>query len=171
MAYVELEQFLDRGAIRAWWGFSWKTFLGLGIGGVLGQQLGAVVYGSGTAGMAALTALGAALGVILMLQRRGMIVAKRLVILLQFAVRVAAKRTEFDGRASGLLIVEDTVSPMRVRMRPVAPSAVLPDEGPPPPAVLEDGQPAQDAPVAGAAMERSAMEYASMERAAVEVVP
>ncbi len=62
MPYVELEQFLDRGAIRAWWGFSWKTFLGLGIGAVLGQQLGAVVYGSGTAGMAALTAVGALLG-------------------------------------------------------------------------------------------------------------
>ena len=124
MAYVELEQFLDRGAIRAWWGFSWKSFLGLGIGGVLGQQLGAVLYGSGTAGMALLTALGATLGVILMLQRRGMIVAKRLVILFQFAVRVASGRTELDGRAPGLLVLEDTVAPMRVRLRPMAP--VLP---------------------------------------------
>lgn len=166
MAYVELEQFLDRGAIRAWWGFSWKTFLGLGIGGVLGQQLGAVVYGSGTAGMATFTALGAALGVILMLQRRGMIVAKRLLILLQFAVRVAANRTELDGRAPGLLVVEDTVSPMRVRLRPVAPSAVLPDEGLPPPAVLDDGQPAQDAP-----MRMTPVDGAPVEHAAVEVVP
>jgi len=131
MAYVELEQFLDRGAIRAWWGFSWKTFLGLGIGGVLGQQLGAVLYGSGTAGMAALTALGAALGVILMLQRRGMIVAKRLMILLQFAVRVATNRTELDGRAPGLLVVEDQTPPMRVRLRPTAPGTAPPDPDPP----------------------------------------
>lgn len=164
MAYVELEQFLDRGAIRAWWGFSWKTFLGLGIGGVLGQQLGAVVYGSGTAGMAALTALGAALGVILMLQRRGMIVAKRLLILVQFAVRVAAKRTEFDGRAPGLVIVEDQTPPMRVRLRPTAPSAVLLDEEPP--SALAEGHPAQDAP-----MRMTPVEGAPVEHAAVEVVP
>ena len=131
MAYVELEQFLDRGAIRAWWGFSWKTFLGLGIGGVLGQQLGAVLYGSGTAGMAVLTALGAALGVILMLQRRGMIVAKRLLILLQFGVRVAANRTELDGRAPGLLVVEDQAPPMRLRLRPAVPHPTPPPLEPP----------------------------------------
>ncbi len=60
-----------------------------------------------------------------------MIVAKRLLILLQFAVRVAAKRTELDGRAPGLLVVEDQTPPMRVRLRPTAPGTVPPDPDPP----------------------------------------
>ncbi len=170
MAYVELEQFLDRGAIRAWWGFSWKTFLGLGIGGVLGQQLGAVVYGSGTAGMAVLTALGAALGVILMLQRRGMIVAKRLLILMQFAVRVAAKRTELDGRAAGVVVVDAQAPPMRVRVRPTAPGVVPADVGPPRPEHPADGQ----SPIDAMADEQPPIDGleadASVERTVVEVV-
>ncbi len=129
MPYVELEQFLDRGAIRAWWGFSWKTLLGLGIGAVLGQQLGAVVYGSGTAGMAALTAVGALLGVVLLLQRRGMIVAKRLVILAEFALRVAAQRTEIDGRTVGVVTMADEPPPMRVRLRMLTPPEAAPATG------------------------------------------
>jgi hypothetical protein len=138
MPYVELEQFLDRGAIRAWWGFSWKTLLGLGAGAVLGQQLGAVIYGSGTAGMAALTALGALLGVVLLLQRRGMIVAKRLLILAEYLLRVATQRTEIDGRTFGTVIPADEPPPMRVRLRtPLPPHDA---DGAPP---LEAGNPAE----------------------------
>ena len=139
MPYVELEQFLDRGAIRAWWGFSWKTFLGLGVGAVVGQQLGAVVYGSGTPGMAALTALGGLLGVVLLLQRRGMIVAKRLLILMEYLLRVAAQRTEIDGRTFGVVAPADEPPPMRVRLR----TSTSPDPAPEDAIPVEAGSPAE----------------------------
>ncbi len=118
MPYVQLEQWLDRGAIKAWWGFSWKTFGGLAVGAVVGLQLGTLVYGSGSAGQVGLLALGAVLGLLVMLQRRGMIAGKRLLILVQFGFRVLRGHTEIDGRAYGVVAEEPEPAPlMRVRVR------------------------------------------------------
>ena len=123
MPYVQLEQWLDRGAIKAWWGFSWKTFGGLAVGAVVGLQLGTLLYGSGSAGQVGLLAAGAVLGLLIMLQRRGMIAGKRLLILLQFGLRVLRGHTEIDGRAYGIVAEEPDPAPLirvRVRQAPAA---------------------------------------------------
>src|SRR3712207_6555800 len=117
MPYAELEEWLDRGAIRAVWRLTWKTFAGVGIGAVLGMQVGTLVYGAGLA-VGGLTLLGAALGWACMRQRRGMVAVKRLWIRLQFWLRVLRKQTELDGRVYGVVRDEPQIAPvMRVRAR------------------------------------------------------
>ncbi len=119
MSYVELEQFLDRGSIRAWWGLSWRTFFGCAGGAILGQQLGAVLWGASTAGMALTTLLGAALGLTLLLKRRSVIIAQRLLVLGVFVLRMIRRQTVLDG-ALLLARPDDGVTgpPMQVRVHP-----------------------------------------------------
>ncbi len=121
MSYVELEQFLDRGSIRAWWGLSWRTFFGCAGGAILGQQLGVVVWGASTAGVALSTLLGAALGLTLLLKRRGVIVWQRLAVLTVFGLRAVRQRTVLDGRHL-ITPMDDTVTapPIQVRVHPPA---------------------------------------------------
>ncbi len=135
MPYVQLEHWLDRGAIKAWWGFSWKTFGGLAVGAVVGLQLGTLVYGSGSAGQVGLLAAGAVLGLLIMLQRRGMIAGKRLLILLQFGLRVLRGHTEIDGRAYGIVAEEPDPAPLirvRVRQQPSPLAGPTPMDAAPP---------------------------------------
>ncbi len=140
-----MEQFLDRGAIRAWWGLSWRTFFGCAGGAILGQQVGAVLWGASTAGVALTTLLGAALGLTLLLKRRGVIVWQRLAVLTAFGLRMVRGHTVLDGTRLGNHLDEAaTVRPMQVRVHPptepdAAPSPVrltgsaitgsLPEEG------------------------------------------
>ncbi len=125
MSYVELEQFLDRGAIRAWWGLSWRTFFGCAGGAILGQQLGTVVWGASTAGVALLTLLGAALGLTLLLKRRGILVAQRLLVLLVFGLRSLRGQTVLDGALlQGRVDEAVPTPPIQVRVHaPLAPEA------------------------------------------------
>ncbi len=117
MSYVELEQFLDRGSIRAWWGLSWRTFFGCAGGAVLGQQLGTVLFGTNMAGVATLTLVGAALGLTLLLKRRGIIVARRLLVLATFGLRVARKRTLVDGALLAGRVDAHAPPPIQIRVR------------------------------------------------------
>ncbi len=119
MSYVELEQFLDRGAIRAWWGLSWRTFFGCAGGAILGQQLGTVVWGASTAGVALTTLLGAALGLMLLLKRRGVIVWQRLAVLIIFGLRAVRRQTVLDGALLRERVDEAAAVPaMQVRVHP-----------------------------------------------------
>ncbi len=135
MSYVELEQFLDRGSIRAWWGLSWRTFFGCAGGAVLGQQLGAVLWGASTAGVALTTLLGAALGLTLLLKRRGVIVWQRLLVLIIFGLRAVRRQTLLDGRQLSAVLDEGvSAPPLQVRVHPpTEPDAT------PAPAALRDG--------------------------------
>jgi hypothetical protein len=117
MSYVELEQFLDRGSIRAWWGLSWRTFFGCAGGAVLGQQLGTVLFGAHMAGVALLTLVGAALGLTLLLKRRGIIVARRLLVLAGFGLRVARRRTVLDGALLAGRVDAHAPPPIQIRVR------------------------------------------------------
>ncbi|MDP9313933.1 MAG: hypothetical protein M3R24_24160 [Chloroflexota bacterium] len=119
MSYVELEQFLDRGSIRAWWGLSWRTFFGCAGGAVLGQQLGAVVWGASTAGVALTTLLGAALGLTLLLKRRGVLVWQRLAVLAVFGLRMVRRHTMLDGWHLNQPMDDTVTAPaMQVRVHP-----------------------------------------------------
>ena len=120
MPAPELEQFLDRGQIRAWWGLAWRAVAGLATGAVLGQQLGVILYGNRWP-MAALTILGAALGLSLMLQRRGLVNARRLAIRGAYYARRIRKHNVIDGRAHGIVPAEVEQPALRVRLRPSAP--------------------------------------------------
>ncbi len=135
MSYVELEQFLDRGAIRAWWGLSWRTFFGCAGGAILGQQLGAVVWGASTAGVALSTLLGAALGLTLLLKRRGVIVWQRLAVLTVFGLRAVRRQTVLDGLHLNRPMDAGVLGPsIQVRVHPpTEPDAT------PAPAALRDG--------------------------------
>ena len=128
MSYVELEQFLDRGSIRAWWGLSWRTFFGCAGGAVLGQQLGTMLFGANMAGVATLTLVGAALGLTLLLKRRGIIVARRLVVLAAFGLRAASKRTLVDGALLAGRVDAHAPPPIQIRVRERVLSAVASDD-------------------------------------------
>ncbi len=132
MSYVELEQFLDRGAIRAWWGLSWRTFFGCAGGAILGQQLGAVVWGASTAGVALTTLLGAALGLTLLLKRHGVIVWQRLVVLTVFGLRMVRGHTMLDGLHLNRPMDDSvTAPPIQVRVHPpLVPDATTSDVAP-----------------------------------------
>jgi len=116
MPYVELEQFLDRGSIRAWWGFSWRTFFGCAAGAIVGQQLGAALYGAGSAGMAVLSVVGAAVGLVVLLKRRGIVLARRVLVLGTFALRVAGKRSVLDGTQLGGRRHDAAPVPLQIRL-------------------------------------------------------
>ncbi len=119
MSYVELEQFLDRGSIRAWWGLSWRTFFGCAGGAILGQQLGAVVWGASTAGVALTTLLGAALGLTLLLKRRGVLVWQRLLVFTVFGLRAVRRQTVLDGRHFTPPMADGVnAPPLQVRVHP-----------------------------------------------------
>jgi hypothetical protein len=128
MPYVELEQFLDRGAIKAYAWFSWKTAGGLGGGAIVGMQLGALLYGTGTLGVGVLTLLGAASGLALLSQRRGLIVARRLGVRAAFWLRRAAGRTELDGRDFGVAREDATLPLLLVRVHPPDADAAASEE-------------------------------------------
>src|SRR3712207_6227698 len=132
MSYVELEQFLDRGSIRAWWGLSWRTFFGAAGGAVIGQQLGTAVWGGSAAAVALATLLGATVGLTLLLKRRGIIVARRLVVLATFGLRVASRRTVIDGARLGTTLEPSSSPPIQVRVRAVASRSPVPSGDPPP---------------------------------------
>ncbi len=131
MPAPELEQFLDRGQIRAWWGLAWRTVAGLATGAVLGQQIGVILYGNRWP-MAALTILGAAIGLGLMLQRRGLVNARRLAIRGAYCYRRVRKHNFIDGRAYGAVPAEVERPTLRVRMRQALPNDAQPHDGSPP---------------------------------------
>ncbi len=99
MAYVELEQFLDQGAIRILAGLSRKTFGGAVVGGVLGSQLTLTVAARGSWPVAIGTILGVILGASLMMKRRGIENWKRWGFALLYLVRALAGHLSIDGLA------------------------------------------------------------------------
>ena len=122
MAYTELEQFLGRGEEKVFWILSLKSIGGLAVGGFLGQRLGLLLFGHGLGAMGTTLAL-AGLGLVLMLQYRGLIVARRLVIRGAWYVRaihpVVIDGTHFDGTASDVVVGQPGLNE-RVRVRGAA---------------------------------------------------
>ena len=94
---------------------------GLATGAVLGQQLGVILYGNRWP-MAALTILGAAIGLGLMLQRRGLVNARRLAIRCAYYARHIRKHNVIDGRSYGVVPTEVEQPLLRVRLRQTPPS-------------------------------------------------
>ena len=97
MAQLQLEQCLNRGAIRAWWGFSMRTFIALAAGAILGLELGMLLYGGGLR-VAALMFVGALAGAFVLRERRGILAVHRWRLAARFHLRRLLVRPELDGR-------------------------------------------------------------------------
>ncbi len=116
MPAPELEDFFDRGKMRAWWGLNWWTAGGLAVGAVLGQQLGTIFYGNQWP-MAVFTIVGAVLGFWLMLSPRGLHRWQRVAIRVGYYWRRVRRQAIIDGRAYGVVTPADEQPTYRVRIR------------------------------------------------------
>ncbi len=121
MAYVELEQFLDQGAIRILAGLSRQTFAGAVVGGVLGSQLTLTVASRGSWPVVFGVALGIILGAALMMKRRGIENWKRWSFALLYFVRGLTGSLSIDGLAH--VRAEEDRGLTRVRRHTVRPEA------------------------------------------------
>ncbi len=97
MSYVELEQFLGRGEEKAIWLLSYKNIAGLLLGGYIGHEFGSSLAGTGGWVLGAVV-LGAVIGVVLTMQYRGLLVARRLLIRLWFYLQRTCGPRRIDAR-------------------------------------------------------------------------
>lgn len=95
MGYLELEQFLGRGNEKVFWVLSLKDLCGMALGGFIGQRGGEILFGSGMPAMV-VALVGAFIGLTLMMQYHGLIIGRRLVLLLRFYGRRLRGATKLD---------------------------------------------------------------------------
>jgi hypothetical protein len=115
MSYMEMEQFLGRGEEKAVWIFSFKNVGGLIVGGFLGHRLFSVLGWTGGLVFVGVL-LGAAIGITLTFQRRGVLIARRLLIMLRFYIRRAVAARRIDATTL-YTVVEQREQLVRVRRR------------------------------------------------------
>ena len=124
MSYTELEQFLGRGEEKAVWLLSVKNIGGLIGGGILGQRLGTVLFGSGALVLLC-TVLGALLGITFTFQHHGLLILRRLLIRARFYLQRAIRPRVID--AEGIFPVRTRqATPIRVTRHDGTP-VILPE--------------------------------------------
>jgi hypothetical protein len=113
MAYIQFEQFLGRGNEKVFWIFSYKHAAGLLMGGFLGR-LGANVIFDGVGWALTGMVLGAIVGMLLLTQYHGILVARRVGLLARFYLQ----RSRRPQRINAALLYEEPMSqPQRMRVR------------------------------------------------------
>jgi hypothetical protein len=108
----ELEQFVGRGNERIFWVFTMKNAGGVFGGGMVGNRIGDVL---GSGGIVLLCiVLGAVAGLILTLDRRGLMWGRRYWLAGRWYVRRAMQPTIIDAAAC-YEVVEDSETPIVIR--------------------------------------------------------
>ncbi len=109
----ELEQFLGRGNERAFWVFTYKNAAGAVLGGFLGSRIGQLVGGGGL--LFLMSIVGLALGIVVTLDRRGLMWFRRWVIAGKFYLRRALNRDSFIDATALYEVVELREQPIVIR--------------------------------------------------------
>ncbi len=95
MPAQELEQFLGKGEEKAWWIFTYKNVAGVVVGGFMGNRIGQLM-GGGIWNMLMIV-VGAALGLLVTLNQRGLMWGRRRWIALWFYLSEAVSPTTIDA--------------------------------------------------------------------------
>jgi hypothetical protein len=109
----ELEQFIGKGNERVFWLFTMKNAGGLVGGGLLGSRLGDLLGGGGVLLLCLL--LGAAAGVIVTLDRRGLMWGRRWWLAGRWYARRAYRPTVIDA-AAWYAVVDERETPIVIQV-------------------------------------------------------
>jgi hypothetical protein len=109
----ELEQFLGRGNERAFWVFTYKNAAGAVLGGFLASRIGQMMGGGGL--LFLMSIVGLVVGMVVTLDRRGMMWFRRWAIVGKFYLQRALKRDDFINATALYEVVELREQPIVIR--------------------------------------------------------
>jgi hypothetical protein len=109
----ELEQFLGRGNERAFWVFTYKNAAGAVLGGFLASRIGQMMGGGGL--LFLMSIIGLVVGIVVTLDRRGLMWFRRWVIVGKFYLQRALKRDDFIDAIALYEVVELREQPIVIR--------------------------------------------------------
>ncbi len=109
----ELEQFLGRGNERAFWVFTYKNAGGAVLGGFIGSRIGQMLGGGGV--MFLISIVGLVLGIVVTLDRRGLMWFRRWTIVGKFYLQRALKRDDVIDATALYEVVELREQPIVIR--------------------------------------------------------